>query len=245
MENLQFNAVQACDGTITISDNLSQISPDFEDTVTVDIVTLEKSDGPKLAAEVFTTHDKKALLNEAKLPLGEDGLYTITHLTIPTLDWYKKQSDLRNFKDIYVTENSRIFKLQNKEFVEVDPLDFTTNINLEKSTVSKFSKLYFFNCYLWKCYVYLCNKILNHTGKEDELKNLEYDRDFVWITIYVIKYLVEDCKLTEAQKILEAVEACNGFCYKAIKDSQETFESYDYSCGLTSGKVYQTSCGCN
>jgi len=65
------------------------------------------------------------------------------------------------------------------------------------------------------------------------LKNYIFRRDFVWITLNVINYLIEDKKLEEAEEILEEVQSCRGFCYgiESIPKSLSTKKS--------------STCGCN
>jgi hypothetical protein len=47
---------------------------------------------------------------------------------------------------------------------------------------------------------------LVNCGKlSDQLEDYVYRRDFVWATINVINYLVEDKKLEEAEEILEEI----------------------------------------
>ena len=231
------------------------------DEIAVDIITLEKTTGPELVAEVFTTPG--TTLNEIALPMGMDGLFNITHLTIPSYDWYKKESEnpyntLKNYREIYVSDCSKIYKLVNNEWQEVDPLIFTTNIDLNKTTVFKQQKFYFLTWYLWKCYVYLSQQVItrklqkNKTTAgynafkidkiEPEDEDLIYQRNFIWVTLKVIQYLVEKCRLEQAQAILEKVESCKGFCYTSLN---HTWEPSRYQCGNTQGMIFKTGCGCN
>lgn len=253
MEESYLKVTQQCSNELVLT------FPEINE-VAVDIITLEKSTGPELVAEVFTTPGDT--LNEIVLPMGMDGLFNITHLTIPSVDWYnaeleKKYNSLNKFKTIYVTDCSKIFKLKNNEWVEVDPLVFTTNIDLTHTTVFKHQKHYFLTWYLWKCYVYLSQQViqrkldtnrnprgynngkLNKVEPEDEF--LIYQRDFIWVTLKVISYLVELCRLEQAQSILEKVESCKGFCYSALNHTNEPTR---YSCGRTTGTIVRTGCGC-
>jgi hypothetical protein len=47
--------------------------------------------------------------------------------------------------------------------------------------------------------------LVNCGEVDEELKDLIYRRNFVWATINVINYLVEDKKLEEAEEILEEI----------------------------------------
>ena len=80
---------------------------DYKDTMTIDIITIDKVSDSELAAIVFTSHDLDVA--EVQLPLGGDGAYNITHLILPTIEWYKNEltkehSKLYKYQDIYVTD---------------------------------------------------------------------------------------------------------------------------------------------
>lgn len=67
----------------------------------------------------------------------------------------------------------------------------------------------------------MCNEILNMNllkckSKNADLDNLIFKRDFVWMTINVIKYSVSLGQYAEAQRILEQVNTCNGFVIQLI-----------------------------
>jgi hypothetical protein len=47
--------------------------------------------------------------------------------------------------------------------------------------------------------------LVNCGEVDEELKDLIYRRNFVWATINVINYLVEDKKLEEAEEMLEEI----------------------------------------
>lgn len=234
--------------------------PEIDETA-VDIITLEKSTGPELIAEVFT--EPGDTLNEIPVPLGMDGLFNIVHLTIPPKAWYEKQlknryNNLAKFREIYVTDCNKILLLDEGEWIEIDPLVFTTNIDLKQTTIFKSQKFYFSTWYLQKCYLYLSQQVINDKYRnnvtpmgynklklnklDDTNKDIVYQRQFIWVTLKVIQYLIEQCRLEQAQSIIEKVESCKGFCYSALNTSNEQTH---FQCGRTQGTLYKTGCGCN
>ena len=235
--DIQFNTCQDCNGVLTITDttvysNAPGHIKDFsyKDTITIDIVTLEEVDNPQLVAVVFTTHTTE--LSEASISLEKDGLYNITHLIVPTLDWYKEQkaqkfNNFYKFNRIIISDGKNLYEVLDNKFVEIDPLDFITKVDLDKTTITKKQEVTFTTCFLYNCYINLAQEALRDLisknngnkiqkcGMEDQ--SIIYKRDFVWATINVINYLIEECKLEEAQKLLERVVKCNGFCFSANK----------------------------
>lgn len=254
MKESYLDVTQQCSNELVLS------FPEIDETA-IDIITLEKSTGPEMVAEVFTTPGDN--LNEIVIPLGMDGLFNIVHLTLPSMEWYNKEkknryNTLSKFREIYVTDCENIYVLDNNEWVEVDPMVFTTDIDLKQTTVFKSQKFYFSTWYLQKCYLYLSQQViankyqnnitpmgynkLNLNKLDDTNKDIVYQRQFIWITLKVIKYLVEQCRLEQAQSIIEKVESCKGFCYSALNTSNEQTH---FQCGRTQGTLYKTGCGCN
>lgn len=271
-QNTLFEVKQKCNCGIIIIDNSSCLYNDdsiynfsYEDTITLDIITLEKVAGPELIAIVYTTHEYGKNLNEVNLPIGDDGLFNVNHIIIPTVDWYYKQKDKTNnklykYESIYVSDGKNVYRLNNGELENYDPLQFIVNDPFDGSTIVKSQELLFSICHLEKCYINLCKQILDKLAKDknnisghnisqcnnldDDLKDLIYKRDLIWATINVINYLTQDCLYEEAQKILEQMQSCNGICYNdglpGISNSSEIY----YSNNSSHGTVYTVGCGC-
>ena len=72
----------------------------YDESVTINVLVLEKKDNPSLTAITFNTHTTSEL-DEVHLQLGEDGLYNLIHIVVPTYDWYirnKKLGTLSKYK---------------------------------------------------------------------------------------------------------------------------------------------------
>lgn len=69
-------------------------------------------------------------------------------------------------------------------------------------------------CFENKLKSIIYNKLETCSGKcKNDNPDLLRDRDMVWMTLELLKYLVRFCKYYEAQRILEKVgSSCNGFC---------------------------------
>lgn len=272
--NIMFKIKQSCNCNLVITDtsncyydNSSEefMKFTYEDTITLDIVTLEKTDGPRLLAVVYTTHEKGKNLNEVNLPLGNDGLININHIIIPTVSWYNKQKNkehntLNKYKNIYVSDGKRLYKLENKHLNEIDPINLIINDWFDETTIFKSQQFLFLTCYLTKCYVNLCNQVIKELAKNknaknghysgecsnvnNEAKDLIYNKDLVYITLNVINYLTQDCLFEEAEQILENIQNCKGICYNnnelLLNESSKMYYSNQNSVGI----IYNTGCGC-
>ena len=272
--NIMFKIKQSCNCNLVITDtsncyydNSSEefMKFTYEDTITLDIVTLEKTDGPRLLAVVYTTHEKGKNLNEVNLPLGNDGLININHIIIPTVSLYNKQKNkehntLNKYKNIYVSDGKRLYKLENKHLNEIDPINLIINDWFDETTIFKSQQFLFLTCYLTKCYVNLCNQVIKELAKNknaknghysgecsnvnNEAKDLIYNKDLVYITLNVINYLTQDCLFEEAEQILENIQSCKGICYNnnelLLNESSKMYYSNQNSVGI----IYNTGCGC-
>lgn len=119
----------------------------------------------------------------------------------------------------YFSDGTHIYRRNNdltseqvevQELLEVNPKTFGLRIELQN---------FFSVCYLRKCYVSLCQKIFNDrafdkcfNGKVSS--QLIYKRDLVWAALNVIQYMVDLNQFSEAQRLLERINGCNGLCSK-------------------------------
>lgn len=255
-----FKIKQECGCELIITDTSHCLN---QDTIIVDIVTLDKISGTELIAIVFTTHDKHKNLNEVKLPLGNDGFIHITHLLVPTIHWYNEQlskphNKLCNYKNIYLADQKNIYVINNNKLDIIDPLELIGQNQLKNTTIIKSQESIFLTCYLTKCYINLCHQVIKSLYSNNKSKNghcagecdnvdyntedIIYKRDLLWITLNVIRYLIEDNLFEEAEQILEDFQNCRGICYDVIP--QQTSLKQFYSTENSQGILYTVDCGC-
>ena len=99
-------------------------------------------------------------------------------------------------------------KVEVQELLEVNPKTFGLRIETQN---------FFSVCYLRKCYISLCQKIFNSRGfdkcfNSKVSSDLIYKRDLVWAALNVIQYMVDLNQYSEAQRLLERINGCNGLC---------------------------------
>jgi hypothetical protein len=112
---MSVNIRQLCDGELIITDtsDYSNIPFSYEDTITINVLVLEKKNNPSLTAITFNTHTISEL-DEVHLKLGEDGLYNLIHVIVPTYDWYirnKSLGTLSKYKQIFVSDGKNLLKI--------------------------------------------------------------------------------------------------------------------------------------
>lgn len=204
--------------------------------LTVPHTEWDKCDIHRERVEGVLTIPMIAYLDESHYTFDKDGYYSIYHIILPTMDWYKSNPDFINDYDCVVVYDKGKFKViyhGTPEIKEVD-LDYVFLIgaspNLE-STIAYSEKEVFITCHLEKCYVDYSKDLLD-TQLNACKRNIDgqFERDFLWMTLNVIDYYIGFGQFNEAQRILEQVNYCNGFC----KENQ-----------CNKCKPKKSDCGCN
>lgn len=189
----------------------------YSETCTINIVYYHSAEKDELFKTIYTPHCSK--LDEIEVKLPKDGYYEVVHIILPTVEWLQnkltdEKFDLSTYSSIYVTDGQRVYKYYDNTLTECNIKEIVL-INSENTTISRCFKDFFCIWFLQNCYVNLSKKVLSNTTSKCKNSNLSdaiFDRDFVWMTLNVIKYYIEFNQLSEAQNILEEVNSCNGFC---------------------------------
>lgn len=196
----------------------------FSDTVSIDLLQHNKCTGTELQNPIITI--RKNNISDIELPVNFDGWFTVLHLVIPSKDWLISEinkesgSTLELYDCVYYSDGDNIYKYINGESYLVD-INELVNRNIENTTISKTCENYVSICFLNKCYISLCQKILNDrtlkycsecTNKNNTDSDLIFRRDYVWMALNVIRYLVQFEQLAEAERVIEKVSGCNGLC---------------------------------
>ena len=221
----------ACDNCkVTVQDNSTYLSEDsagtvkgkfkFSDTVSVDILQLNKSQEVVYLNPTFTNHS--SLVNST-LQVSSDGWYSLVHIVLPSKEWFERElnkqegSALGLYNLVYFASDNKVYKYINGNTSQVD-LSEILEVNPVNTTISRTSEDFVSICFLRKCYINLCQQIFNDRGiskcwnKNKVNSELIYKRDLVWMAINVIKYLTECEQLAEVERIIETIQGCNGLC---------------------------------
>lgn len=197
----------------------------FSDTVSIDLLQHNKSDGYKLQDPIIRTRTNNNS-SPVELPVNFDGWFTILHLVIPSKDWFDQEiskstgSTIPLYDCVYYSDGEYLYKYSNGESKYTD-VNEIVNRNIEGTTISKTCENYVSICFLRKCYVSLCQKILNDrsikyclecTDKNNIDSDLIFKRDYVWMAINIVRYLVQFEQLAEAERVIERISGCNGLC---------------------------------
>lgn len=160
----------------------------------------------------------------------QDGYYVVEHIILPNFDWYNNASDEYKsyYKNIYITDGEKLYKEVNGELEECTVKELIER-NVEGTTIKKCKIEIFFTGFLQQCYVNYCKKLFDGMLNTCNRKLLEEDifsRDFIWMTLNTIDYLIGFKQHMEAQRIIENFQKCGNFCkFTSLKQN--------YSCGCS------------
>lgn len=153
--------------------------------------------------------------------IENDGLYTIEHVILPNLKWLENSSEeyLKYYETIYITDNEKVYKLLNGKLEECSIKEIIER-NIEGTTIKKCKVNVFFTGNLQQCYINNCKQLFNNLLTECSNKKVDtFSRDFVWMTLNIIDYLIGFNQFMEAQRLLELFEKCGGFCNQPSKQN--------------------------
>lgn len=159
--------------------------------------------------------------------LDKDGYYTISAITLnDSQELDQKLTVLLNGvqTDIYSIDGELKYKDQNESLINI-PEQSILSIIAENQNNTKYIQNidYVSICLLKKCYIQLCQSILDKQIysrckiNTQNMQDMIYQRDLIWMAINVITYLTEFCQLYEAQRIIEQLSVCNGICKNEYK----------------------------
>lgn len=203
----------------------------FEDTYSICLI---KSDESSL---IYSFHNERKFIVDS---IKKDGAYNIYNIIIPSKKWVdsniKPSNDtivnayLDNDNVIYSTDGSIIYKTEYSDGVPVTNIisleDFINEANsIDINSLFQVNETFVSIKNLIDCYLSLCRKILDCgalsccKSKMDNSNEIMFKRDMVWMTINVIKILMEkyestknEIYLDEINSIINRVSGCNGFC---------------------------------
>ena len=184
---------------------------------------------------VIKVHDR----DNITLPIKFDGYFKVQYIVIPNQQWFEQElsresgSALNDYKIIYFTDGIYIYKYfpETKEPPRIVFAEELVERNpTEEDSISKIESEHVSICHIQKCYVDLCKQIFDKSNlapcfSKENIDDLIYKRDLVWMTINVVTYLVSLCQLNEAERYIELINGCNGVCKQNKKSNN------DMSCG--------------
>lgn len=163
---------------------------------------------------LLNEHDKD--IDSCSFKVNQDGYYVIEHIIIPTIKWYEEATEeyKEYYETIYVTDGSKLYK-EIEGVLQECTVKEVMERNVEGTTIKKCKVEVFFTGNLQQCYINYCKKLFNellNTCTTNEKNDNIFARDFIWMTLNIVDYLVGFKQYMEAQRLLEMFQTCGGFC---------------------------------
>ena len=201
----------------------------FEDSVSLNVVINNSLKGDKIVDKEILVHkdhcDKQFTVDGdtftgkdiSEFQLSNDGKFTAYHLIVPTKEWVSKfttEELLAKYPYLYYYDEGLRRSLDGGKTSELVEQELVYQVNITGTSLLRCKRSTFSICFLFKCYINYCKRVLDQQISKciTKDKDLLFKRDFVWMTINVIKYYIELGQLDEAQRLLEETMSCNGFC---------------------------------
>ena len=186
----------------------------YSQSCTINIVRYNATGEYKVEDSFISLHGEEE--DSVVIHFEYNGYYTLCHIVLPTLDWLEavKDLDLSYYQIIYVTDGEKIYKYKrdSQTLEEVDPQE-VMEVNPEGTTIQGKAYNIFNLDALERCYIKASMNVMNsYTGRCAKVDDtIRFNRDFLWMTLNVIKYHLQRGKYAYAQMILENLK-CYNFC---------------------------------
>lgn len=200
----------------------------YSESATINTIIKVGTTEVKLLDVLIDMHDSD--IDQCTFQVKDDGYYVVDHIVLPTIEWLNHADEeyLEYYDNVYVTDGSKLYKSISGKLEECTVKE-VLEINPEKTTLFKGKIDLIYTGNLQRCYFSYCqkvfNSILNKCDKGDAIDI--HARDFIWMTLNIIDYLVCCKQYLEAQRILETFLKCNGFC------NSTTTNKNKLSCGCS------------
>ena len=215
-------------------DGVSTLKYKYSKTVTLNTILKVNINEAILQDVLIHTHEDN--IDVCNFHVDEDGYYVINHFVLPTKEWYDSylQSQDQELKDfikegIYFIQDNKLKKVVNNEIQDAEVKELLER-NYEGTNILHCKIDVFFNGNLQQCFINYCKKLYNsllNTCKPSNYDSDIYARDFIWMTLNIIDYLVGFKQFLEAERIIEQFKSCGGFC-----QNTDTHKNYS-SCGCS------------
>ena len=241
--NKPFYVDNLCNCDIHITDTSYSLYKDqfnYKDTVTIDIITYNNLSNPQRIAMVTTDHNR-GYLNECKIPLSNDGHYTIHHIILPTVDWYYKQIDsnddhTKKYFEIIVSDCKNVYKVEDGKLYPID-VEYLINKPTKFVSMLRFQQEYVMICHINNCFNKSFTNLLDDPSDQNK-----YKTDFIWCTLEVLKILICNKEYEKAENIIENFFVCGGFCNQALPSE---LQQININTDNSTGYYLKGDCGCH
>lgn len=219
----------------------------YQQSVTINVLKSINAQQEETVRDVKIVQHKVDCIDESDFEMEIDGLHSIIHIILPTQEWLNhvlthSPESLEAYYGVYYYdintsqykkyENGTSWLVSLEEILEINAVP-PISITELTTTIIRNSKSTFCLCKIRECFYQICKKLLQVypvkcPDKSDDLSQLQYYRDIIWMALNVVKYLLEKEQFYEAQRILEEITYCGSIC-----GNLNTVKKSNSSCGCS------------
>ena len=202
----------------------------FLETITLNVlinIYIDKENKPafKILWHEFKEHSEDSFDQSYVIDL-EDGLYRVIHFILP-LEKIVSQEFKEQYSNVYYYCDDGNIRDTAYEIVSIEKLlEINPECEDEQgkcTSIVRRDKETFNMCKLEECFYHICrNTLSNFCGRcINKLKNSQQDifnRDLIWMSINVIKYLLSFEQYLEALRVYNTITSCGNICHNYIKE---------------------------
>ena len=182
----------------------------FEDSATLNLLfKLDSEENQELSDAAFCEHVKS---DYTFVTLTDDGLYKVSHIIIPTVDYLNTINT--HELTVWGYKNGKLYKKIKGTTTWVESsVKEVSEANIPgfiKDEVYTFTLSNLKDCFAKICEELLCD--LCDGCYKDKNTQAILNRDLVWMAINCIEYALEEGNFFLAQKLLERISTCSGPC---------------------------------
>ena len=195
----------------------------YEDSVSLNVlVPVNKQGEDELPYDQYQivehTGEDKSIFTFPK-----DGLFKIVHAIIPTKAWYNEFGGTVSHNMYYYYRNpdqkeGKFYKqangiIEEVTIQEVISVDWNSGSESTKCTIYKGVQYTFNICNTEQCLYSFSQDFLNKMCSSDCDSNVDVrNRDLVFMSVHILKYLIDLGRYFEAQELVEKLHSCTGVC---------------------------------
>lgn len=155
-------------------------------------------------------------LDSCTFTVKDDGYYVVDHIILPNMKWYENASNeyKEYYETIYVTDGKKVYKEVEGSLEECTVKEILER-NIEGTTIKKCKVEVFYTGNLQQCYINYCKQLFTDLLTKcppNSYNDKLFARDFIWMTLNVIDYLISFKQFMEAERILSMFRTCGNFC---------------------------------
>ena len=192
------------------SDEMTVDTFRYIDTVSINIlIPVNKNNEDELPYNNYEIIEHTQEEDKSLFVFPKDGLFKIVRIIMPTKEWYITYNEKfgESTEDIYYYDNGKFYISTGKELT----LEQITEV--KSFTVNKGIQYTFNICNTEKCFYAFSQDYLNNICSDKcNISTNTQDRDLVFMTIYILKYLIDLGRYFEAQELIEKIHGCTGIC---------------------------------